>query len=104
MRADVGRVQQLAVPCDLKLTMFIGGGVEDGAQAPHLSFVPIPLLSKVNRRRHDHILYMLVPFSSIIYSNTVYLRPRSDSCARAACADSEAAASQSRSEHLPLQF
>ena len=29
--------------------MFIGGGVEDGAQAPHLSFVPIPLLSKVGR-------------------------------------------------------
>ena len=43
----VPRVQQLAVPCDLKLTMFVGGGVEDGAQAPHLSFVPIPLLSKV---------------------------------------------------------
>ena len=41
------RVEQLHIPCDLKLTLFIGGGVEDGAQAPHLTFIPIPLLSKV---------------------------------------------------------
>ena len=38
------------VPCDLKLTMFVGGGPEDGAYAPHVTFVPIPLLSKVPPR------------------------------------------------------
>ena len=42
------RVEQLRVPCDIKLTLFIGGGIEDGAQAPHLTFIPIPLLSKVH--------------------------------------------------------
>ncbi len=38
------------VPCDLKLTMFVGGGPEDSAYAPHVTFVPIPLLSKVSPR------------------------------------------------------
>lgn len=37
----------VAVPCDLKLTIFVGGGPDDEVFAPHVNFVPIPLLSKL---------------------------------------------------------
>lgn len=39
--------EQVAIPCDLKLTLFIGGGPEDNVWAPHVNYVPIPLLLKV---------------------------------------------------------
>lgn len=45
--AGLIRVERIHIPCDLKLTLFIGGGIEDNAHAPHLQFVPMPLLSKV---------------------------------------------------------
>ena len=54
--AGLIRVEQIHIPCDLKLTLFIGGGIEDNAQAPHLRFVPMPLLSKVGFG--DAILWM----------------------------------------------
>lgn len=39
--------EQVAIPCDLKLTLFLGGGPDDAAWAPHVSYIPIPLLLKV---------------------------------------------------------
>ena len=45
--AGLIREEQLAIPCDLKLTLFVGGGTEDLQQAPQLSLLPIPLLLKV---------------------------------------------------------
>ena len=46
--AGLIRVERIHVPCDLKLTLFIGGGIEDNAQAPHLRLLPMPLLSKAS--------------------------------------------------------
>lgn len=37
----------VSIPCDLKLTIFVGGGPDDRPFAPHVTFVPIPLLSKL---------------------------------------------------------
>ena len=39
--------EQIVIPCDLKLTLFVGGGPEDSLWAPHVTYVPIPLLLKV---------------------------------------------------------
>lgn len=39
--------EQVDIPCDLKLTLFMGGGPEDALWAPHITYVPIPLLLKV---------------------------------------------------------
>lgn len=39
--------EAIEVPCDLKLTLFVGGGLEDQPWAPHVNYIPIPLLLKV---------------------------------------------------------
>lgn len=46
--AGLIRVERIHIPCDLKLQLFVGGGAEDSAQAPHLKLLPMPLLSKVS--------------------------------------------------------
>jgi hypothetical protein len=47
--AGVMSKEGVSIPCDLKLTIFVGGGPDDRPFAPHVTFVPIPLLSKVCR-------------------------------------------------------
>ena len=39
--------ERIDIPCDLKLTLFAGGGDQDKEWAPHLGVVPIPLLAGV---------------------------------------------------------
>ncbi len=39
--------EKIDIPCDLKLTLFAGGGDQDKEWAPHLGVVPIPLLAGV---------------------------------------------------------
>ena len=41
--------ERIDVPCDLKLTLFAGGGDQDREWAPQLGVVPIPLLAGVSR-------------------------------------------------------
>ena len=39
--------ENIDIPCDLKLTLFAGGGDQDKEFAPHLTVQPIPLLAGV---------------------------------------------------------
>ncbi len=45
--AGLIREEKLDIPCDLKLTLFVGEGDQDVDQAPHMNVVPIPLLGLV---------------------------------------------------------
>ena len=40
--------EKIDIPCDLKLTLFAGGGDQDKQFAPHLTVYPIPLLAGVS--------------------------------------------------------
>jgi len=57
--------ERIAVPCDLKLTLFVGGGPDDAAWAPHVKYLPIPLLLKA---RGDLTLQTLINEVHIIES------------------------------------
>ena len=41
--------ENIDIPCDLKLTLFAGGGDQDKEVAPHLNVLPIPLLAGVRK-------------------------------------------------------
>ena len=43
--------EKIDIPCDLKLTLFAGGGDQDKQFAPHLTVHPIPLLAGVSSAR-----------------------------------------------------
>ena len=51
--AGLIREERLDIPCDLKLTLFVGEGDQDVDQAPHMNVVPIPLLGLVRFLRRD---------------------------------------------------
>jgi hypothetical protein len=52
--------EQVAIPCDLKLTLFVGGGPEDSLWAPHVTYVPIPLLLKVRLSLCNQLLIVVL--------------------------------------------
>ena len=50
--AGLIKAEKIDVPCDVKLTLFIGEGDHDTDFAPHLKVVPIPLLGSVRLWAH----------------------------------------------------